>query len=79
MMETNQDLLAAQVEALREDLVAVRALQERQQESITSLIALSQQQTAVIEQQNAVINRLIGASSNGVLPPPGRLVPAADL
>ncbi|MEB3229827.1 MAG: hypothetical protein VKJ64_02370 [Leptolyngbyaceae bacterium] len=78
-METNQNLLTTQIEALREDLVAVRALQERQQESITSLIALSQQQTAVIEQQNAVINRLIGIGSNGSVPSSSRLVPTTEL
>ncbi|MGK7888612.1 MAG: hypothetical protein AB4042_04715 [Leptolyngbyaceae cyanobacterium] len=78
-MEMNQDVLANQIAALREDLIAARVLQEQQQESITSLIALSQQQTAVIEQQNAVINRLIGGNSNGVMPASSRLVPTADI
>ncbi|MEO1402347.1 MAG: hypothetical protein AAFV72_14050 [Cyanobacteria bacterium J06635_1] len=71
-MEENQDQMAA-MDAFRQELAAMRALQERQQESITSLIALSQQQTAVIEQQNAVISRLV-VGGNGAVANTGRLV-----
>ncbi|NET09769.1 MAG: hypothetical protein F6K16_34730 [Symploca sp. SIO2B6] len=72
-MDESRDSLAVQVEALKDEIAAMRSLQERQQESITSLIALSQQQTAVIEQQNAVINRLV-SNNNGVVPNAPRLV-----
>ncbi|MEM9905412.1 MAG: hypothetical protein AAF921_10350 [Cyanobacteria bacterium P01_D01_bin.44] len=71
-MEGNQDQMAA-MDAFKQELAAMRTLQERQQESITSLIALSQQQTAVIEQQNAVIARLVGGG-NGAVANTGRLV-----
>ncbi|MEM9161899.1 MAG: hypothetical protein AAGC54_02365 [Cyanobacteria bacterium P01_F01_bin.4] len=71
-MEENTDQMAA-MDAFKQELAAMRALQERQQESITSLIALSQQQTAVIEQQNAVISRLVGGG-NGAVASTSRLV-----
>ena len=61
-MEENQ--LAMQLESLRSELTALRSLQEQQQESISSLIALSQQQTVILEQQNGMINRLIGSGVN---------------
>ncbi|MEL6249755.1 MAG: hypothetical protein AAFY78_12070 [Cyanobacteria bacterium J06648_16] len=77
-MEDNKDLLTLQLEGLKEELAVMRAFQERQQESITSLIALSQQQTAVIEQQNAVINRLVGGS-NGSVTGASRLVGNSSL
>ncbi|MEM9220021.1 MAG: hypothetical protein AAGD25_37555 [Cyanobacteria bacterium P01_F01_bin.150] len=71
-MEENQ--LAMQLEAVKSELAALRSLQEQQQESITSLIALSQQQTAIIDQQNAMINRLIGPGISGTINTPARLV-----
>lgn len=72
-MEANQ--LAMEMEALRSELTALRSLQERQQESITSLIALSQQQTSVIEQQNDIINRLVSSGiNNGAITTSARLV-----
>lgn len=72
-MEENQ--LAMQLEALRHELATLRSLQEQQQESITSLIALSQQQTAILDQQNAIINRLIGSSiSSSAINTSARLV-----
>ncbi|MEL7495865.1 MAG: hypothetical protein AAGJ95_18135 [Cyanobacteria bacterium J06554_11] len=77
-MEDNKDLLTLQLEGLKEELAVMRAFQERQQESITSLIALSQQQTAVIEQQNAVINRLVGGG-NGSVAGASRLVGNSSL
>ncbi|MEM8806050.1 MAG: hypothetical protein AAGF01_08495 [Cyanobacteria bacterium P01_G01_bin.38] len=72
-MEENTDQMTTQIDAFKQELAAMRALQERQQESITSLIALSQQQTAVIEQQNAVISRLV-VGGNGSVANTGRLV-----
>jgi hypothetical protein len=57
-MEPFEEILN-QIQALKEQIEHLRAMQESQQESITSLIALSQQQTTVIEQQTSVIQSLV--------------------
>lgn len=53
-----QDLKAG-IQELKDHIKELRTMQEVQQESITSLIALSQQQTTVIEQQTSVILQLV--------------------
>ncbi len=57
-MEPFEEILS-QIQALKDQIEHLRAMQEAQQESITSLIALSQQQTTVIEQQTSVIQSLV--------------------
>ncbi len=59
-MEFSQDDVQAQIQSLRQEISELRSLQLVQQESIASLIALSQQQTSVIEQQTSVIQKMAG-------------------
>lgn len=47
------------IQELKEQIRQMQAINEVQQESITSLIALSQKQTTVIEQQTSVIQQLV--------------------
>lgn len=47
-----------QLQALQLEMRELRAFAERQQDSITSLIALSQKQSGIIEQQNVLIQNL---------------------
>lgn len=53
-----------QMQALQLEMRELRAFSERQQDSITSLIALSQKQSGIIEQQNALIQNLALNSSD---------------
>lgn len=57
-MESFEDLIQ-QIKELKEQIQQLRSMQEVQQESITSLIALSQQQTTVIDRQTAVIQSVV--------------------
>ncbi|MEC4805641.1 MAG: hypothetical protein SAJ12_02130 [Jaaginema sp. PMC 1079.18] len=57
-MEPFEDLLQ-QIQELKAQIQQLRTMQEVQQESITSLIALSQQQTTVIDRQTAVIQSVV--------------------
>ncbi|MGF1538213.1 MAG: hypothetical protein ACFB4J_17250 [Elainellaceae cyanobacterium] len=57
-MEISSEDVQSQIQSLRQEISEMRSLQLVQQESIASLIALSQQQTAVIEQQTSVIQKL---------------------
>ncbi|MEO0409248.1 MAG: hypothetical protein AAF289_18045 [Cyanobacteria bacterium P01_A01_bin.135] len=59
-MELSQEDIQSQIQALKQEINELRSLHLVQQESIASLIALSQQQTAVIEQQTSVIQKLTG-------------------
>lgn len=61
--DDNIQQLLDQLESLRTDIRDLKSIQQAQQESITSLIALCQQQTGVIEQQTMAIQRLVGGSS----------------
>lgn len=47
-----------QLQALQAEVRELRLFSERQQDSITSLIALSQKQSGTIEQQNVLIQSL---------------------
>lgn len=47
------------IQELKEQIKEMQTINEAQQESITSLIALSQKQTTVIEQQTTVIQQLV--------------------
>jgi len=57
-MDLSNDAFLKQLQALRTEIRDLRTFSERQQDSITSLIALSQQQTGIIEKQNALIQQL---------------------
>ena len=59
--------LVQELNALRQEMKELRLFAERQQDSITSMIALSQQHTSIIEQQHALIQRL---STAGLATPP---------
>jgi methyl-accepting chemotaxis protein len=63
-MEPTLEEAIAKIEELSEQIRSLSVFQERQQDTITSLIALAQQQTAVIEQQVSTIQRFIGRSNN---------------
>ncbi|WP_008314205.1 hypothetical protein [Leptolyngbya sp. PCC 6406] len=52
------DPLVQELTALRSEVRELRLFAERQQDSITSMIALSQQHTSIIEQQHLLIQRL---------------------
>jgi hypothetical protein len=57
-MEPFEELIQ-QIQDLKAQIQQLRTMQEAQQESITSLIALSQQQTTVIDRQTAVIQSVV--------------------
>ena len=59
-MEFSPEDVQSQIQSLKQEISELRSLQLVQQESIASLIALSQQQTSVIEQQTSVIQKLAG-------------------
>lgn len=70
-MEISAEQLLMQLKALHSEVKELRVFSERQQDSISSLIALSQHHSTVIEQQNALIRSLtVGegaeANSNGM-------------
>lgn len=50
--------------SLKEQVHELKMFQQTQQESIASLIALSQQQTSVIQQQNSTLQRVVLNGSN---------------
>ncbi|NJL87530.1 MAG: hypothetical protein HC886_18600 [Leptolyngbyaceae cyanobacterium SM1_1_3] len=58
-MDEKLEKLMNEILALREQIQEMRGFQQAQQESISSLIALSQQQTSVIEQQNSTLQRVV--------------------
>ncbi|NEQ34189.1 MAG: hypothetical protein F6K04_24910 [Leptolyngbya sp. SIO4C5] len=58
-MDEKLEQLMNEILSLRDQIQEMRSIQQAQQESISSLIALSQQQTAVIEQQNSTLQRVV--------------------
>jgi hypothetical protein len=64
--DTQLEHIMSEILSLKEELQELKqelkGFQQSQQESIMSLIALSQQQTTVIEQQNSTLQRVV---SNG--------------
>ena len=57
-MEISAEQFLTQLKALQNEVKELRLFSERQQDSISSLIALSQHHSTVIEQQNALIHSL---------------------
>lgn len=67
-MELSAEQFLIQLKALQNEVKELRLFSERQQDSISSLIALSQHHSTVIEQQNALIYSLTvgdSAAANG--------------
>lgn len=58
--------LTDKLEALRTEVRDLKIFAERQQDSISSLIALSQQHTSIIEQQNLLIQKLTATGTTGL-------------
>lgn len=58
-VDAKLEQMMTEILSLKEQIQELKVFQQTQQESITSLIALSQQQTSVIQQQNSTLQRLV--------------------